>query len=201
MKQCKRMSFQISRYIDGDCSSDETHELETHLSHCEQCKQTYQTFKLQKELIAASFSDKPLPESVAAMVQQGSAGKKYGHYYPILRYGIVSMVLVLVGITWIGLQLHRGSSSESVLSPIVILESTGPGTMSSPLSSLAYYEELAGDYIHSQFITISPINNTVNTNNEEEGVSTTSYYESPIFYDDLNSVQVMNTISSYDTKD
>ncbi len=186
MKQCRKMPLLISRLLDGDLKSDEAAAVTSHLAVCEKCRCVMKSYSMQKELIAASFSEMPLPvEAVTSMIARNrrktSVTSLLFHPYGLVGTG----VSLLAAIAVVFFQLYPQQSVA--VPPSVLLESTDPSTMCIPFSSIVYYEEYAGNAVHSQFVKVAPQRSHFAAATAQQVV--TSYYESPLLGDNAKTVR------------
>ena len=198
MNKCRSIPLMISRYIDGDLTTAETEMVTSHFSECTKCHRLYESYLLQKNLVNASFSERPLPVAVLSMLSPKKETSLFSRFTPTLRYGIALFLLLIVSGTFTVHLLRNVSPKEISMQPQIILESTTPSSMTTPLSSLVYYEEMAGNAVHSQFIRFSPRqHSSVSVSNCERILN--SGYESPLFYD--NSVLLQHYTEASNVSD
>lgn len=195
MKKCRTIPQLISRYIDGDLTSAESRMVTSHLAECGKCHRLYESFILQKELVTSSFSEQPLPVAILPMLSRKRENAYVTRFAPFLRYGLaVSVLIILSGISIFHL-LRNSTSREITLQPRIILESTTPSSMASPLSALVYYDEFAGNTVHSQFIRFSPQQSSAGSISSRERILR-SGYDSPLFYDNSVLLQQYKGVSN-----
>ncbi|MBN1757509.1 MAG: zf-HC2 domain-containing protein [Chitinispirillaceae bacterium] len=176
MKRCRKWPFIISRFVDGDLTADEAREAAAHIEVCRECSRIRNGYLQQKELVAMSFSDRPLPASLLPVRIVSGAPK---NSIRVVRFGFACVFVLLCAI---GIRIFYHNSRSDLTLPTVILESSFPSTMSSPLSALVYYEEIAGTTVHSQFVKLTSRRETSQMVTDREYI-VASYYESPLFHD------------------
>jgi hypothetical protein len=189
MKTCRGKGMMISRLLDGDLSHDEAAQITAHLGVCTLCKKLLDAYKMQKELVGASFSDKPLPLEIVASLFSGDRRSNWLRMPYFSRFISAAAIVVLCAVAS-GIYLMKNVRASPAAPLAVILESTHPATMCVPFSSLIYYEEYAGAAVHSQFVKMSP-QRALYSSTEAQQLAAASYYESPLFRD--NATESVNT--------
>ena len=183
MKKCSVNPELLSRLVDGDITELEEMHLRGHMGTCQRCAQRYAGYLRQRKLLNAGFSEHPLPVSVFSMLSPGK-----NRTVPLRPAAVVlaTAAVVCMGIVLTG----RPYAVDVGTAPVVILESQSPSTMMHPLSALAYYEEMAGSSVHSQFVALTP-RYSRNGLLTDEGCVQAAYHESQIFFD--NALQARST--------
>jgi anti-sigma factor RsiW len=173
MKTCGPYGLLISRYIDNDLEHDESCLLQRHLNTCGACRTTLDNYVKMKKLVCTSF----LPAEVFAVASR--AGKPMIAPGQRLRWDLRLAALLALAAT-----IVAGFSAHSLKAPEIqaraVVTSDSSSVMNAPLGSLVYYQEFAGDAVHSQFVNISA--SPVTETDQESEIWT---YESPLFKDDI----------------
>lgn len=188
MKNCRKMSAMISRFVDRDLTVDEARDVSSHIDSCKKCSRIHESYLLQKDLIAASFSNRPLPVSILSILPVANKHHRNVRLTRFIQFGFAGSFVVLCIVVLVLFHPAYHPSRTALAPPVVILESIVPSTMSSPLSALVYYEELAGKTIHSQFVKITSRQRTSQTTTNRQYLYA-SYYESPLFHDNMSTIQ------------
>jgi hypothetical protein len=180
------MPLLISRSLDGDLGIDESTGMMSHLAVCEKCRRFMKSYSMQKELVAASFSEMPLPvEAVTSMIARNrrktSLTSLLFHPYGLAGTGV--SFLAAIAVVFFQLQPQR----PVAMPPSILLESTDPSTMCIPFSSIVYYEEYAGNAVHSQFVKVAPQRSHFAAATAQQVAA--SYYESPLLGDNAKTVR------------
>ncbi len=171
----------ISRSLDGDLGPYEAEEMASHLAGCDGCRRVLEHYTVQRDLVSASFSDRPVPVGVTASLALLTEVKNDGRrlcFSRLMIAGACLTVLVALGAT---LYFYRAPQPEQ-LSSLVIFEGGDPSSMSYPLGSLVYYEEFAGQGVCSQFVKIAPQPTEAADRTDQQAVRAV-FYNSPLFDD------------------
>ena len=181
MKTCEHFGLMISRYIDNDLDHDESCLLQRHLSACGACGTTLDNFVKMKKLVCTGFS----PAEDFAVFDR--AGKPSAAPVQRLRWGLrLAALLALAAAIITGFSAHVLKAPEIQARAMVTSDSSS--VMNAPLGSLVYYQEFAGDAVHSQFVNISS-SPVTETDQESESWTRDASYESPLFRDDMTSME------------
>jgi|GEM_PF-2191228 len=193
IKKCRDVPLLISRWIDHDLGADETVELASHLSGCEKCLRVWKGYTAQKEIIDASFSEKPLPIEGFAMITQARK-KRISLARSFSRYGFAGISGVVLGalVVAVGI-LFPQQHLQSVARPGVLLECTNSAAMCLPFSSIVYYEDFAGSAVHSQFVRVAPQRTVESEATIASRISSAARYESPLLGDNAGTVSTAAT--------
>jgi hypothetical protein len=181
MKTCALYGLLISRYIDNDLDHEESCQLQQHIASCGACRTTLDNYVKMKKLVCTSF----LPaEDFSVAVR---AGKPSPAPVRRLRWELRLAALLAVAVT-----LVAGFSMRILYAPEIhahaVVNSDNSSVMNAPLGSLVYYQEFAGDGVHSQFVNVrtSPV---TDIDQETETWTQDASYESPLFGDDITTDQ------------
>jgi len=181
MKKCTIHPELISRLVDGDMEVSEKARLLSHMAHCDKCEKQYAAYRFQSELIAASFSEQMLPVAAMAQLTKTNLARR-GIGLPRFACGLAgALVILCVAIFYRNRDASRSLAAKSTL-PVYVLESMVPSTMNHPLSSIVYYEEMAQQMVHSQFVPITPRIASAGVLTDKRCVQAL-YYESELFFD------------------
>jgi predicted anti-sigma-YlaC factor YlaD len=183
------MRLLISRSIDGDLSKDETALLTAHLSGCRECQSVSEAYTLQKELVASSYSERPLPIEITVAICSYAENRK-AHPARIPWYSLAGTCAVVLLAFALIFKDTRPFEKGDAVSPI-IWESSQTSAMGMPLSSLVYYEQFAGATVHSQFVKIVPRTSYASSGTDQQ-IALASYYSSPLFSDGLSAASYAN---------
>lgn len=193
IRKCRDVPLLISRWIDHDLCADETVELASHLSGCDKCLKVWKGYTAQKELIDASFSEKPLTVEGFAMITSARK-KRIGAARFFSRYGFVGISGVVLGSLVVAMGMFFPlQHSQSVAHPGVLLECTNTAAMCLPFSSIVYYEDFAGSAVHSQFVRVAPQRTVESEATIVSRISSAARYESPLLGDNAVAVSRAGT--------
>lgn len=180
MLKCRTVPLLISRLLDGDLSVDTAAELASHLAVCKKCRRVENSYSAHRKLVAASFSDRPLPvDAMTALIARNRRKNTVPRFFAC-RFGLAGTGFTLMAAAAAVFFLSPPQRTAAV-PPSFLLESFHPSTMCIPLSSLIYYEEFAGRAVHSQFVRVAPRRANFGTSALRQTVA--SYYESPLLGD------------------
>jgi anti-sigma factor RsiW len=171
MKACAPYGLMISRYIDNDLDHDESCLLQQHIFACGTCRTTLDNYIKMKKLVCTSF----LTAGDSAVAVR--AGK------PVQRWELrLAALLALAATIAAGFSAHVLKVPE--LRAHAVINASNSSVMNAPMGSLVYYQEFAGDAVHSQFVNIST-SPVTETDQESEAWTLDASYESPLFRDDI----------------
>ena len=191
MNRCKIHPIMISRLVDGELSRNEMQILQMHFQACIKCARIHEHYRRQKELVSCCFSEQPLPATAYGVLRDNSEKKTGPLAVPVWAYGLAAMAVILIAVVSVRVdQEGPGAAVSGSLTapPAYILESYAPSTMSQPLSSLVYYEELAGRAVLSQFVQLTPRVSSENPTTTRQYILS-SFHESQLFYDNTLKVR------------
>ncbi len=160
-KQCTKLV--ISRFIDGDMDECEYAETKRHLEACPGCKAVLSQYqKLHTVLISAKTT------------RRFAAVKKVRNAFPIPLWRLSGTAVALVLLAVIIVNVF--APPKHAFNLMVSREESS--LFDTPLGSMVYYEELAGNIVHAQYSTIASVENG------GAGLSEASAgYTSPLFCD------------------
>jgi anti-sigma factor RsiW len=181
MKACASYGLLVSRYIDNDLDRDESRLLQQHIGVCGACRATLDDFVKMKRLVCTSFS--PAEDFTMA----AGAGKPIPAPVQRLRWDLrLAALLVLASTIVAGFSAHILKAPE--IQAHAVVTSDNSSVMNAPLGSLVYYQEFAGNEVHSQFVNVrsSPV---IDIDQETETLTQDASYQSPLFSDDITTDQ------------
>lgn len=190
MTNCVGKGKLISRLIDGDLPSDEQIRIREHCVECIKCSAIYTGYLKTQCLIKECYSDESVHYARVLKPAQITKGLllKFSTIQTLIPGGVFVVILAIVSIMFLA-----GPFNKKQTIPLFVENSAS--IMNIPLGSLAYYEELDGTSVQSQFTKISSGPSETfdkSTNMELQYPS----YSSPLFYDadvdGMNYFQSMN---------
>jgi hypothetical protein len=177
MTNCFRKKKLISRLIDGDLPSDKSDGIKVHCIECVKCSAVYNGYLKTQKIIKECYSDESIHNVMVlkpAQITRGFISRftTIKAFFPAGAF-VVTFATVL-------LMFLAGPLNNKRTIPLLIENSAS--IMNTPLGSLAYYEELDGTTVQSQFTKLSsgPSDAFDKSTNIELLYPS---YSSPLFYD------------------
>ncbi|MGB7567092.1 MAG: zf-HC2 domain-containing protein [Chitinivibrionales bacterium] len=179
MKTCASFGLMISRYIDNDLDHEESCLLQRHIGVCDTCRTTLDNYVKMKKLVCTSF----LPARNFAFTVR--AGRPSTSALLRQRWDLKLAALLAVAITLVaGFSARILNVPETQDHAMITISSSS--VMNAPLGSLVYYQDFAGNDVHSQFVNMSS-SPVTDVDQETDAWDQNASYESPLFRDNLTS--------------
>jgi hypothetical protein len=177
MTNCVGKRKLISRFIDGDLPSDEQNRIMKHCSECIKCSTIHNSYLKTQSLIKECYSDEPAHYAMVLKPTQMTKGflTRFTTIKTLIPAGTFVVMLAIVSLMFLA-----GPFNNKQTIPLFVENSAS--IMNTPLGSLAYYEELDGTTVQSQFTKLSswPAESFDKSTDMELRYPS---YSSPLFYD------------------
>jgi hypothetical protein len=177
MTNCAGKRKLISRLIDKDLPSDESDLIKAHCIECVKCSIVYKSYLKTQNLIKECYSD----ESVHHVMPLRTTQMKVGFLSRFTTIKVLSPIGASIVTFAIVLFMFLANPFHNKQTVPLLVENCA-SLMNTPLGSLAYYEELDGTTVQSQFTKLSAGPSDVSDKSVDIELQYLSY-SSPLFYD------------------
>jgi hypothetical protein len=181
----------ISRSMDNDLRTDEQAVLQSHLNECPVCRRAAEQYGQLQHLLndTCALPSKAVVHARPLVVPGVKLTSRQSGRFRALRLAaaFVLTLTLLGGLT----MLNRRTAAPLP----VVLDKQSAAVMNTPLGSLVYYEEFAGQTVHTQFTSLE--SGSIGAGDEMTlAQSDFGGYESPLFDDEAVLQDRYNTIIS-----
>lgn len=177
MTNCFGKRKLISRLIDGDLPLDKSDGIKAHCNECVKCSAVYNGYLKTQSLIKECYSDESVHNVIVLKPERMARGflSRFVTIKAFFPAGAFVATLAIVTLIF-----FTGPFSSKQTVPLFIENSAS--IMNTPLGSLAYYEELNGTTVQSQFTKLSSGPSEAFDKSATIELTYPSY-SSPLFYD------------------